>query len=100
MMAEMCQKVIDGYGMPTEQAVSIVVPIVKGKGDIWNCSCYRVVKRIDHGMMVVERVLEKRLHRIEKVDEMQFGFMPEKGTIDVVLIARRLQEEYHAKGKR
>ena len=31
---------------------------------------------------------------------MQFGFMPERGTIDAVLILRRLQEEYHAKGKK
>ena len=33
------------------------------------------------------------------VDEMQFGFMPERGTIDAVFILRMLQEEYHAKGK-
>ena len=30
---------------------------------------------------------------------MHFGFMPERGTIDAVFILRRLQEEYHAKGK-
>ena len=30
---------------------------------------------------------------------MQFGFMPERGTIDAVFILRRMQEEYHAKGK-
>ena len=29
-----------------------------------------------------------------KVDEMQFGFMPGKGTTDAVFILRRLQEEY------
>ena len=28
-----------------------------------------------------------------KVDEMQFGFMPGKGTIDAVFILRRLQGE-------
>ena len=27
-------------------------------------------------------MLEKTLHRIVSVDEMQFGFMPERGTID------------------
>ena len=40
------------------------------------------------------------LHGIVTVDEMHFGFMPERGTIDAVLILRRLQEEYHAKGKK
>ena len=43
MMAEMCQKVLDGFGMPVEWVLSIVVPIFKGKGDIRNCSCYVAV---------------------------------------------------------
>ena len=55
-MAEICQKVIDGFGMPAEWALSIVVPIFKGKGDIWNCSCYRAVKPLEHGIKVVERL--------------------------------------------
>ena len=45
-------------------------------------------------MKVVESVLEKGF-----VDEIQIGPMPESGTIDVVFILRRMQEEYHAKGK-
>ena len=28
-----------------------------------------------------------------------FGFIPERGPIDAVFTLRRLQEEYHAKGK-
>ena len=31
---------------------------------------------------------------------MQFDFMSERGTIDSVFILTRLQEEYHAKGKK
>ena len=85
--------------MPVEWTLSIVVPIFKRTGDIRNCSCYRAVKLLEYGMKVVERMLEKSLHRIVTVDEMQFGFMPERGTIDAVYILRRLQEEYHAKGK-
>ena len=39
------------------------------------------------------------------VDEIQFGFMPERGTIDdvssiVSCILRIMKEEYHAKGKK
>ena len=40
VMAEECQAVLDGFGMPVELALSIVVPIFNGKGDIRNCSCY------------------------------------------------------------
>ena len=83
--------------MPAEWTLYVVVPIFKGKGGIRNCSCYRAVKLLEHGMKVVERVLGKRLRRIVSVDEMQFGFMPERGTIVAVIIIRRLQEEYHAK---
>ena len=35
-----------------------------------------------------------------KVNEMQFLFMPGKGTIDAVFILRRLQEEYLDKEKK
>ena len=79
-------------------ALSIVVQILKGKGDIRNCSCYRAVRILERGMKVVERVLDKRLHRIVTVNEMQFGFMSDRGTTDTVFVLRRLQEEYHAKG--
>ena len=51
-------------------------------------------------MKVVERVLEKRFGRIVPVNEMLYGFMSDRGTIDAVHILRRMQEEYHAKGKK
>ena len=60
-MAEICQRVLSGFGMPVELALSIVVPIFKGKGDIRKCSCFRAVKLLERLMKVVERVLEKRL---------------------------------------
>ena len=44
VMVEMCQKVLDGFRMLVEWIVRIVAPIFKGKGDTWNCSCYRGVK--------------------------------------------------------
>ena len=56
MMAEICQRVLSGFRMPIEWALSIVVTIFKGKGDIRNCSCYRGAKLHEHGMKVVERV--------------------------------------------
>ena len=59
VMAEICQNVIDGCGMPAEWTLCIVVPIFKGKVDIRNCSCYWAVKRLEHGMKVVKRVFEK-----------------------------------------
>ena len=60
-MVEICQKVLDGFEMPAEWALSIVVPIFKWKGDIRKCSCYGTVKHIESGIKVVERVPKKNL---------------------------------------
>ena len=57
VMAEICQKVLDGFEMLAERALSIMVPIIKRKDDIRNCSCYRAVKFFEYGMKVVEKVL-------------------------------------------
>ena len=40
VMAEICQRVLDGFGIPVEWAISIVVQIFEGKDDIRNCICY------------------------------------------------------------
>ena len=61
VMVKICQKVQDGFGMPVEWSLSIVVPIFMGKGDIRNCSCHRAEKLLEHEMKVVKRVLEERL---------------------------------------
>ena len=50
--------------MLAEWFLSTVVSFFKGKVDVRNCSCYRAVKHLELGMMVVEMLLEKRLPRI------------------------------------
>ena len=65
-----------------------------------DCASYRGVKLLEHGMKVVERLLEKRLRRLVKVDQMQFGFMPGKSTVDAIFIFRRMQESYLEKNRK
>ena len=77
-----------------------MVPIFKGKGNAMSCGAYRVVKLLEHAMKIVEEVLERRMRRMVKVDEMEFSLMPGKGIIDAVFILRRLQEEYLDKEKK
>ena len=59
VIIELSQGVLDELGMPAEWTISIVFPIFNGKGDIRECSFYRAVKLLEHGMMVVEWMLEK-----------------------------------------
>ena len=44
-------------------------------------------------------VIEGRVRRIVKIDNMQFGFMACRSTSDVIVIVRQLQEKYLAKNK-
>ena len=61
VMVELCQRVLDGKGMPDKWHTSVLVPIFKGKGDVKNCNTYRGVKLLEHTMKIVERVLERRI---------------------------------------
>ena len=61
VLKKLCQRVLDGKGMPEEWKTSVVVSIFKGKGDVMDCGAYREVKLLEHAMKIVERVLEKRI---------------------------------------
>ena len=61
VMMELCQRVLDGRGMPDEWKTSVIVPFFKGKGDVISCGSYRGVKLLEHPMKIVERLLERRI---------------------------------------
>ena len=50
-------------------------------------------------MKVYERILEKRVREQVAIDEMQFGFMPGKGTIDAIFTVHQMQEKFLVKKK-
>ena len=81
--------------MEVELALSTVLSSFIGDGEIRNCCCHGVVKRLDYGINVSEIALEKRFCRIVVVDEMPFCLMPERGTIDAVYL--EMQEQHYAK---
>ena len=96
---KLCQRMLDGEGMPEEWKTSVVVPIFKGKGDVVDCGAYRGVKLLEHAMKIVERVLENRIRELVMIDKMQFGFMPGKSTTHALFILRRMQEEFRGREK-
>ena len=100
VLTEICNRVLAGENMPDEWRYSVLVPLYKGKGDTRDCGAYRGVKLLEHGMKIVERVLERRIRETVDVNEIQCGFMPGKGTIDALFMVRMLQEKYDRKKKK
>ena len=68
--------------------------VYKGKGDAMACGSYRGIKLVEHAMKVLERVIERRVRNIVKIDSILFGFMAGKGTT-----VCQLQEKYLARNK-
>ena len=73
-----------------------MVNVYKGKGDALACGSYRGIKLLEHAMKVLERVIERRVRKIVKIDSMQFGFMASRGMTDAIFIVCQLQEKYLA----
>ena len=55
------------------------------------------VKLLEHEMKIIKRILEKKIRALMEVDDMQFDFMPGRGTTNALFIVRRMQEEYRVK---
>ena len=45
-------------------------------------------------MKIVERALENRIRGLVTINDLQFGFMPGKGTTRALFIRRRMQEMF------
>ena len=79
-MTELCNAVVRDGKIPKDWSRSWLVNVYKGKGDALACGSYRGIKLVEHAMKVLERVIERRVRNIVKIDNMQFGFMAGKST--------------------
>ena len=61
VIKKLCQKALDGKGMPKEWKTSAVVSVFNGEGDVMDCEAYRGVKLLEHAMKMVDSVLENRI---------------------------------------
>ncbi len=52
---------------------------------------------LEHGMKLWEKILERRLRDIVKIENIQFGFQQDRSTIDAIFVMRQLQERYKEK---
>ena len=85
-MTNLINTIIKEGCIPDDWRKSILVHVYKGKGDPLVCGSYRAIKLLGQPMKVFERVLGKGIRCQVSIDNMQFGFMPEKGTTDAIFI--------------
>lgn len=99
-LAELCNSVKKERKISEDSKISVIVPVYKGKGNPLERESYRAIKVIEHGMKVIEWVLEIRLREQVKTDNMQFGFTPGKSTTYAVFICETGSEKFRAKNKK
>ena len=92
-LCEIYNVMLETGEIPEDFTRSVLCPIYKGKGDPLLGGSYRGIKLLEHAMKVFERIVERRIRDEVKIDPMQFGFMPGKGTTDGIFLVRQLQEK-------
>ena len=90
-LTDLINNIVKKGCIPDDWRKSILVPVYKGKGYPLVYGSYRAIKLLEQPMKVLERVLEKRIRCQVSIDNMQFGFMPGKGTTDAIFIMRQVQ---------
>ena len=99
-MTDLINNIVKEGCIPDDWRKHILAPVYKGKGDPLVCGSYRAIKLLEKPMRVLERVFEKRIRCQGSIDNMQFGFMPGKGTTDAIFIMRQVPEKHQARKKK
>ena len=87
--------IIQENSIPSRWDVSIILKYVKGKGAALDRSNYRGLELIEHALKVFEKVIENLLRDKVDIGSKQFGFMPGKGTTDVIFVVRQVKVCVH-----
>lgn len=99
LIADLANAIIRDGEMPDQWNGSYIISLFKGKGEALDRSNYRGLKLTEHVLKVLERIVEELIRNIVHIDDMQFGFIPGRGTIDAIFILRQMQEKYLEKNR-
>ena len=98
-VTDVCNEVVSSGVVPIDWKRSWMVNVYKCKRSALECSSYRGIKLLEHVLKVLEGVIEARIRKIVKMDDIQFGFSPGKGTTDSIFIVCQVQEKFLGKQK-
>ena len=93
-LRELIISVVKHGKIPEDWEMSFILNLYKGKGDALNRGNYRGLKLTEHVMKVMERIVDGLIREMMTIDEMQFAFVPGRGTTDAIFIIRQLQEKF------
>ena len=85
--------------VPDDWHLSYIIDLFNGKGDSLSCENCRGLKLQKHVMKILEHILNTIIREQVSISNMQFGFMPGRGTTNAIFILRKLQEKYLQKKK-
>ncbi|EYC04025.1 hypothetical protein Y032_0090g2372 [Ancylostoma ceylanicum] len=69
---------------------SIILLIFKSEGDVMDVTNYKGIKLIAHTMEIYERLVDMRLREVVETASDQFGFVPERLSIDAISLPGKL----------
>ena len=98
-LTKLANAIISEGRIPKDWNLSHIINCFKGKGDPLSMGNYRGLKLLDHVMKIMERVIESIIRSAVNIDEMQYGFMPGRGTMDAIFILRQMHEKHLGKHK-
>ena len=87
--------------VPMDWVCACIVPLYKGKGDVYECGNFRGISLLSvvgkvYGRVLINRIRDKTESVIEEV---QGGFRRGRGCSDQTFIVRQICEKYMAKSK-
>ena len=99
LIANLTNSIVQENAIPSEWDDSFILNVFKGKGEAIDRGNYRGLKLTEHVLKVVERIIEVIIRDVVNVDDMQFGFLPGRGTTDAIFILRQIQEKFIGKNR-
>ena len=87
--------------VPVDGVIACMVPLYKGKGDMYECSNFRGISLLSvvgkvYGRVLINRIRDKTENVIA---EAQGGFRRGRGCTDQIFVVRQICEKYLGKGK-
>ena len=73
-MTELCNAVVRDGKIPEHWSMSWLVYVnKKDQGDSLECGSYRGIKLVEHAMKILERVIERRVRNVVKIDSTSYN---------------------------